>query len=162
MRILGVIVAISVVLTLWMHDSLSVDRVTFSFKSLESQSSWNMSLSDVFFPVSDSPAVDPLVHKNSKALNALVSCMEHRNCHQNQTKGALISTFICVQMLSTIRIVVLLGSPYFQDYLKGSRGGESIWYEFCSWFRSTDTHLAHQGTLYSTVMADSRTRPPIS
>ena len=96
MQMLAVVVAISVLLSLWMHDSLGADRVSLNFKSLESNTSWNMNLSNAFFPVSDSPGVDPLSRENSKALHALVSCMEHRNCHQNQTKGSLMSTFISV------------------------------------------------------------------
>ena len=92
-RALAVLVAIAVILSLWMHDSLSTDRI-FNFKSWNAGShpSSNISLSDVFFPVTDSPEVSPLARENSKMLHALVTCMEHGNCLQNQTKGSSMST----------------------------------------------------------------------
>ncbi len=95
-RALAVLVAIAVVLSLWMHYSLSTDRLFNAQPSFGSNPSSNMSLIDVFFPVSDSPEINPLTRENSKMLHALVTCIEHRNCHQNQTKGSSISTYISV------------------------------------------------------------------
>ena len=89
-RVLSVLVVIAVVLSLWIHHSLSTDHIFKSWlvpPSFGSNSSSYMNLSDVFFPVSDSPTVNPLARENSKMLHALVTCIEHRHCHQNQTKG---------------------------------------------------------------------------
>jgi len=153
-RVLAVLVAIAVVLSLWMHDSLS----TFKFKSWQAGSppSSNMSLSDVFFPVSDAPEVNLLARENSKMLHALVTCMEHRNCHQNQTKGSsIVYLNFCSLMSHILRIVVILASPNFRDYLQGSRGGESIWYEFLFLVSSLQpSYSPRQGILRSTWLLE--------
>jgi len=103
---LAVLVAIAVVLSLWIHHSLGTDLLN-SWRPHPrpgSHPSSNMNLSDVFFPVSDSPEVNPLARENSKMLHALVTCMEHRNCHQNQTKGSSMSILIAF-LLTFIDII---------------------------------------------------------
>jgi hypothetical protein len=73
-----------------MRDSLRLDLREWHRFDSES----HLSLGDAFFPVLDSQKVSPIARENSKMLHALVTCMERGNCHQNQTKGSLISTFV--------------------------------------------------------------------
>lgn len=134
-----------------MNDFLSTAPM---FKStFESDPSWNLSLSNVFFPlVPDAPGVDRVTYENSKMLHALVTCMEQKTCHQNQTKGASSSTYLHFYFIS-FKIVVILSSPNFRDYLTGSRSGENIWYEFLLLFLpyTAISFFLWQGTFYSKI-----------
>jgi hypothetical protein len=126
-----VLVAIAIVLSLWMPVRVFKSESWQPHPSLQSNPSSNLNLSDVFSLLPDPPGVDPIALENSKMLHALVACVEHKNCHQNQTKGAsnLHASLFTIET-SFIRLVIILASSYFRDYLLESRGGESIWYEF--------------------------------
>src|SRR6266571_1004127 len=154
-RVLAFLVAIAVVLSLWMHRSLGTDLIS-KFKSWHAHPSFgshpssNMSLSDVFFPVSDSPEVNPLARENSKMLHALVTCIEHRNCHQNQTKGSSISTYISVprRHISNshhIGFFMLSRVPPGFERWRINLVRVSV-----PCFVLQLSHLTHQGTLHST------------
>jgi hypothetical protein len=47
----------------------------------------SMNLSDILFPVPPPSEDSPLTHQNHMRLRSLFRCIEHRNCHKNQTQG---------------------------------------------------------------------------
>jgi hypothetical protein len=106
--VLAVLVVLAVILSLWHHESIST--IVFKFKS-----SLDIRPSDVFFPVIDTGASSP-ARENTKTLNALVTSIEHRNCSQNQTKGSSISNCCTSVQLTSLVVVVILASSYFQDH----------------------------------------------
>ena len=93
------LVCIAAMASLWMHGFLNVAVIHKSWQNSDpgsrpdsSSSSHprplNISLSDVLFPVPATPGINPWIHENSEMLHSLVSCIEHGNCRENQTKGS--------------------------------------------------------------------------
>jgi hypothetical protein len=110
--------------SLWMQGFILPSDTYKHYPSLTTSPLSPMNLSDILFPVPPATGQDSVTAENLRMLHSMFRCIEHRDCHENQTK------------------VVILASPNFRDYLTGSRGGENIW------ARSTMRALENMGYTY--------------